>query len=164
MNWATLPHAMKEFTTHDVYDAIHSAETSGAASDALRSLWKYDKKLNRRESVDGNRKIFFYSLNNDDQMRGIMDEKVIKTAPYIEVKEQTDVGKGISFSPNNTQYKHFGGISNAGSMQGITGTEPDNKTQKQSNQQIEIPNNFCIELKTPNGFTITIRGGNENTN
>jgi len=98
LEWANKPGTMERFTTHDVYEHIHSAETPSHTSDALRSMWKYDKTLDREEFMDGNKKRFVYSLRKE-------------------------------FSTAN------------------------------NNQQIEIPNNFCIELKTPNGFTITIKSG-----
>ena len=108
LEWATSNVAMKEFTTHDVYDRVHSALSSEQTSDALRRLYK-EGKLNRKEFMDGNRKKFIYSLVN---------AKVDNTEQKID-KEITKV---------------------------------DNKPQ-----QIEIPNNFTIELRTPSGFVITIK-------
>lgn len=142
LEWATSNVAMKEFTTHDVYDQVHSALSSEQTSDALRRLYK-EGKLNRKEFMDGNRKKFIYSL---------ADVKV----------------------DNKPQHKHLGGSSNPGSMQGITGTEPSEsefvdidldvneiidayEKSKDMQKQIEIPNNFTIELRTPSGFVITIK-------
>lgn len=63
LEWATSNVAMKEFTTHDVYNQVHSALSSEQTSDALRRLYK-EGKLNRKEFMDGNRKKFIYSLAN----------------------------------------------------------------------------------------------------
>lgn len=124
LEWANKPGTMKKFTTHDVYDAIHSAETPAQTSDILRSMWKYDKTLEREEFMDGNRKKFIYSLVN---------VKVDKEIPKVDNDNQTFSEKiGSDFAKSK-----------------IINVE----------QQIEIPNNFCIELKTPNGFTITIKAG-----
>lgn len=108
LEWATSNVAMKEFTTHDVYDQVYSALSSEQTSDALRRLYK-EGKLNRKEFMDGNRKKFIYSLANVkvDNIETKVDEEIIKL---------------------------------------------DNKPQ-----QIEIPNNFTIELRTPSGFVITIK-------
>jgi len=43
LEWATSNVAMKEFTTHDVYDQVHSALSSEQTSDALRRLYKEGK-------------------------------------------------------------------------------------------------------------------------
>lgn len=63
VQWATSNVAMKKFTTHDVYDNIHSAETPSKASDALRRLHK-EGVLDREEFMDGKMKKFIYSLKN----------------------------------------------------------------------------------------------------
>lgn len=108
IKWATSNIAMKKFTTHDVYDNIHSAETPSKASDALRRLHK-EGVLDREEFMDGKMKKFIYSL------------KDVKTG-----KDETMSDKEII----NT----------------------DSKVQ-----QIEMPNNFIVELRSPNGFVITIK-------
>lgn len=118
LEWANKPGTMKKFTTHDVYDAIHSAEDISKTSDTLRGMWRHDKTLDREEFMDGNRKRFFYWLRNAK-----IENKV--TENDITVTQHT--------------HQEEGNVS--------------------INQQIEIPNNFCIELKTPNGFTITIKAG-----
>ena len=122
LEWATSNVAMKEFTTHDVYDQVHSALSSEQTSDALRRLYK-EGKLNRKEFLDGNRKKFIYSLSN------------------AKVSEQVsaDIERDVDYVCN--QIKVDKEI-----------TKVDNKPQ-----QIEIPNNFSIELKTPSGFVITIK-------
>jgi hypothetical protein len=122
LEWATSNVAMKEFTTHDVYDQVHSALSSEQTSDALRRLYK-EGKLNRKEFMDGNRKKFIYSLSN------------------AKVSEQVsaDIERDVDYVCN--QIKVDKEI-----------TKVDNKPQ-----QIEIPNNFSIELKTPSGFVITIK-------
>jgi hypothetical protein len=102
LNWALKPGTMAKFTTNDVYEHIHSAETASHASDALRSMWKYDKTLEREEFMDGKQKRFVYWVSKSNK-----EVKVI---------------------------------------------------EKQQPQQIEIPNDFHIELKTPSGFVITIKG------
>ena len=122
LEWATSNVAMKEFTTHDVYDQVHSALSSEQTSDALRRLYK-EGKLRRKEFMDGNRKKFIYSLSN------------------AKVSEQVsaDIERDVDYVCN--QIKVDKEI-----------TKVDNKPQ-----QIEIPNNFSIELKTPSGFVITIK-------
>lgn len=124
LEWANKPGSMKKFTTHDVYDAIHSAETPSKTSDTLRGMWKYDKTLNREEFMDGNKKKFIYSLANVN-----VDKKITKVD---NVELIPDIIKGYSI--------------------------PDSVINIDNNQQqIEIPNNFTIELRTPSGFVITIR-------
>jgi len=128
LEWANKPGTMKKFTTHDVYDAIHSAEDISKTSDTLRGMWRHDKTLDREEFMDGNRKRFFYWLRNAkvDNKQKLVDKEI----PYVS-----------AYGVNVTQHTH---------------QKEDNVS---INQQIEIPNNFCIELKTPNGFTITIKAG-----
>jgi len=126
LEWANKPGTMKKFTTHDVYDAIHSAEDISKTSDTLRGMWRHDKTLEREEFMDGNRKRFFYWLRNAnvDTLTRKFSDSIPKDAA-ITVTQQT--------------HQKEGNVS--------------------INQQIEIPNNFCIELKAPNGFTITIKAG-----
>lgn len=124
LDWAMKLGSPKSFTTHDVYEHIHSAETPSHTSDALRSMWKYDKTLDREEFMDGNKKRFVYSLSKKNSVK-------------VDIEEAKATEPGITVTQH--AYKKEGNIS--------------------INQQIEIPNNFCIELKTPNGFTITIKAG-----
>lgn len=123
LEWATSNVAMKEFTTHDVYERVHSALSSEQTSDALRRLYK-EGKLNRKEFMDGNRKRFVYSLSHIKA--DIPETKIDST--YITPAEEAGM--------------FFGSMRN----------KIDNKQQ-----QIEIPNNFEIELRTPSGFVITIK-------
>ena len=133
LEWATSNVAMKEFTTHDVYDRVHSALSSEQTSDALRRLYK-EGKLNRKEFMDGNRKKFIYSLVN------------VKKETINEEKEDDQIS--LSEEYVNLEQEHLRLI------------EQENKKAAMiKKQQIEIPNNFCIELKAPNGFTITIKAG-----
>ena len=124
LEWATSNVAMKEFTTHDVYDQVHSALSSEQTSDALRRLYK-EGKLNRKEFMDGNRKKFIYSLAN---------VKVDKKVTSINEQVASDIERDI--------YE-------------INYDKELNKIHNK--QQIEIPNNFTIELRTPSGFVITIK-------
>ena len=123
--WATSNVAMKEFTTHDVYDQVYSALSSEQTSDALRRLYK-EGKLNRKEFMDGNRKKFIYSLAN---------VKVDKKVTSINEQVASDIERDI--------YE-------------INYDKELNKIHNKQ-QQIEIPNNFTIELRTPSGFVITIK-------
>lgn len=154
LEWANKPGTMDKFTTHDVYEHIHSAETPSHTSDALRSMWKYDKTLDREEFMDGNKKRFVYSLRkNVDLKPGVWSEPVPKPKKlnkcgaipelYGMSKSTTEI---VSEPIINPAY-----AAGATAGKGIANTN--------NNQQIEIPNNFCIELKTPNGFTITIKAG-----
>ena len=124
LEWATSNVAMKEFTTHDVYDQVYSALSSEQTSDALRRLYK-EGKLNRKEFMDGNRKKFIYSLAN---------VKVDKKVTSINEQVASDIERDI--------YE-------------INYDKELNKIHNK--QQIEIPNNFTIELRTPSGFVITIK-------
>ena len=128
LEWATSNVAMKEFTTHDVYDQVHSALSSEQTSDALRRLYK-EGKLNRKEFMDGNRKKFIYSLSSSET-------KLVSGERYIDQYGKTQ------YKVDNAEIKVNKEIAN----------KIDNKTQ-----QIEIPNNFEIELRTPSGFVITIK-------
>ncbi len=138
LEWATSNVAMKEFTTHDVYDQVHSALSSEQTSDALRRLYK-EGKLNRKEFMDGNRKKFIYSLK----------EKVnLQPGTWSEIEQiPTKINK-IGAIPE------LSGMSKRPDFPGgaIASINCDN-----SNKQIEIPNNFEIELRTPSGFVITIK-------
>lgn len=125
LEWATSNVAMKEFTTHDVYDQVHSALSSEQTSDALRRLYK-EGKLNRKEFMDGNRKKFIYSLAN---------VKVDKKVTSVNEQVASDIERDI--------YE-------------INYDKELNKIHNKQ-QQIEIPNNFTIELRTPSGFVITIK-------
>ena len=125
LEWATSNVAMKEFTTHDVYDQVYSALSSEQTSDALRRLYK-EGKLNRKEFMDGNRKKFIYSLAN---------VKVDKKVTSINEQVASDIERDI--------YE-------------INYDKELNKIHNKQ-QQIEIPNNFTIELRTPSGFVITIK-------
>jgi len=130
VQWATSNVAMKKFTTHDVYDNIHSAETPSKASDALRRLHK-EGVLDREEFMDGKMKKFIYSL------------KDVKAE-----NKQTIIGKlGSDF-----------GKSMLGSASEIINDFKDSNNK----QQIEIPNNFIVELRSPNGFVITIKSSDKN--
>ena len=129
LDWANKPGTMNKFTTYDVYDAIHSAETSSQTSDALRSMWKNDKTLNREEFMDGNRKKFIYSLANVN-----VDKKVTSVNEQVASDIERDIYE-INYD------KELNKIHN-------------------KQQQIEIPNNFTIELRTPSGFVITIKSSN----
>ena len=126
LDWANKPGTMNKFTTYDVYDAIHSAETPSQTSDALRSMWKNDKTLNREEFMDGNRKKFIYSLANVN-----VDKKVTSVNEQVASDIERDIYE-INYD------KELNKIHN-------------------KQQQIEIPNNFTIELRTPSGFVITIK-------
>jgi len=134
LEWATSNVAMREFTTHDVYDQVHSALSSEQTSDALRRLYK-EGKLNRKEFMDGNRKKFIYSL-----------------------KEKVNLQHGTwsEIEPIPTKINKIGAIPDISGMS----KRPDFPGAincDNSNKQIEIPNNFEIELKTPSGFVITIK-------
>ena len=129
LEWATSNVAMKEFTTHDVYDQVYSALSSEQTSDALRRLYK-EGKLNRKEFMDGNRKKFIYSLAN---------VKVDKKVTSINEQVASDIERDI--------YE-------------INYDKELNKIHNK--QQIEIPNNFTIELRTPSGFVITIKSSDLN--
>ena len=106
LEWATSNVAMKEFTTHDVYDQVHSALSSEQTSDALRRLYK-EGKLNRKEFMDGNRKKFIYSLANvkvDKEITNV-DRKVnvkLFSDSAEEEKQKEDLG-GVNYLtiPNN---------------------------------------------------------------
>lgn len=143
LEWANKPGTMEKFTTHDVYEYIHSAETPSHTSDALRSMWKYDKTLDREEFMDGNKKRFVYSLKKKVDLKpGIWSEPV----PKPKKLNKCVAIPGLSGMSESPAY-----AAGATAGKGIANTN--------NNQQIEIPNNFCIELKTPNGFTITIKAG-----
>lgn len=129
LEWATSNVAMKEFTTHDVYDKVHSALSSEQTSDALRRLYK-EGKLNRKEFMDGNRKKFIYSLAN---------VKVDKIETKVD-KEITNVDK-----KNNVK------------LFSDRAEEEKPKEDLGCVNYLTIPNNFTIELKTPSGFVITIK-------
>lgn len=92
LEWATSNVAMKEFTTHDVYDQVHSALSSEQTSDALRRLYK-EGKLNRKEFMDGNRKKFIYSLAEKEKTiieklgEDFAKSEIIKVGNYNEVIE-----------------------------------------------------------------------------
>lgn len=139
LEWANKPGTMNKFTTYDVYDAIHSAETPSQTSDALRSMWKNDKTLNREEFMDGNRKKFIYSLKEKFNLQpGTWNEIELiptKINKIGAIPELSGMSKRPDF-PGGT----------------IASINCDN-----SNKQIEIPNNFTIELRTPSGFVITIK-------
>lgn len=129
LEWATSKVAMPSFTTHDVYDQVHSALSSEQTSDALRRLYK-EGKLNRKEFMDGNRKKFIYSLSN---------VKVDKIETKVD-KEITKVDKKVNV-------KLFSGVAE----------EEKPKEDLGCVNYLTIPNNFTIELKTPSGFVITIK-------
>lgn len=196
LEWANKPGTMEKFTTHDVYEHIHSAETPSHTSDALRSMWKYDKTLDREEFMDGNKKRFVYSLKkkvnerlkqvveNMENFDPVLLEKAMQAGishawPYKGLTKGGAIPglSGMSESPayaagatavkepsthgsTNTKIRSFEEESNL-IPESIKGYSiPDSVINcDNNNQQIEIPNNFCIELKTPNGFTITIKAG-----
>lgn len=135
LEWATSNVAMKEFTTHDVYDQVHSALSSEQTSDALRRLYK-EGKLDRKEFMDGNRKKFIYSLVKKE-LRLDADERHVDQYGRTQYKVDND---------NQTLSEKLGSDFAKSKIINV-------------DQQIEIPNNFCIELKAPNGFTITIKAG-----
>lgn len=188
LEWAMKPGSPKNFTTHDVYEYIHSAETSRQTSEALRSMWKYDKTLDREEFMDGNKKRFIYSLKKGSNINNYeinYDKELVKLIQQKENKvnerlkdcfenkvniDQELIDKAKQAGSNRAGFNsgaprypakcdaipELSGMSespaySAGSTagKGIANTN--------NNQQIEIPNNFCIELKTPNGFMITIK-------
>lgn len=162
LEWANKPGTMKKFTTHDVYDAIHSAEDISKTSDTLRGMWRHDKTLEREEFMDGNRKRFFYWLKTNsisDKLKSVLENNGNIDPVLIEKATQSGMSRGgfNSGAPRDltkgVSIPEISWMSKAGSIagNGIGNTNND--------QQIEIPNNFCIELKTPNGFTITIKAG-----
>lgn len=162
LEWANKPGTMEKFTTHDVYEHIHSAETPSHTSDALRSMWKYDKTLDREEFMDGNKKRFIYSLKKGSNVNHYeinYDKELVK---LISQKENKIKGgaipelSGMSKSTIEIANKKFCKESSASIAGATAGKE---FTTTNNNQSIEIPNNFCIELKTSNGFTITIKAG-----
>ena len=130
LEWANKPGSMKKFTTHDVYDAIHSAETPSKTSDTLRVMWKYDKTLDREEFMDGNRKKFIYSLANVkvDKIETKVDKEITNVDKKVNVKLFSDVAE-----------------------------EEKPKEDLGCVNYLTIPNNFTIELRTPSGFVITIK-------
>ena len=188
LEWANKPGTMEKFTTHDVYEHIHSAETPSHTSDALRSMWKYDKTLDREEFMDGNKKRFVYSLKAksvSDRLKDCFENKGNVDQGLIDKATQAGRSRG-GFNAGAPRYQTKGGAipglygmseskSNIqhGKVSDLYGEEsilipesvkgysiPDSVINcDNNNQQIEIPNNFCIELKTPNGFTITIKAG-----
>lgn len=136
VKWATSNIAMKKFTTHDVYDNIHSAETPSKASDALRRLHK-EGVLEREEFFDGKMKKFIYFLKN---------------YPKHIFKEST------SFIDTHKELNDFKVVSSKKTMIEKLGEDFGRSEIVESTiQQIEIPDNFIIELKSPNGFVITIK-------
>lgn len=178
LEWAMKPGSPKNFTTHDVYEYIHSAETSRQTSEALRSMWRYDKTLDREEFMDGNKKRFVYSLKTksvSEKLKDFLENNSGVDQELIDKAIQAGVVHGSLF-PNDVMRRlknKVGAIPETSVMSkstaeisnepiispayvsGITAGKGIANTN--NNQQIEIPNNFCIELKTPNGFTITIK-------
>lgn len=183
LEWANKPGTMEKFTTHDVYEHIHSAETPSHTSDALRSMWKYDKTLDREEFMDGNKKRFVYSLKKDSNVNHYeinYDKELVKLISQKENKIKGGAIPGLSGMSESPAYAAGATAVKEPSTHGSTNTKirsfeeesnlipesikgysiPDSVINcDNNNQQIEIPNNFCIELKTPNGFTITIKAG-----
>ena len=181
LEWANKPGTMEKFTTHDVYEHIHSAETPSHTSDALRSMWKYDKTLDREEFMDGNKKRFVYSLKTksvSERLKDCFENKGNIDPVMLEKATQAGMRRGgfNAGAPRNpTKGGAIPGLSGmsespAHSAGVVVGKEPSThgsintkirnfEEESNNNQQIEIPNNFCIELKTPNGFTITIKAG-----
>lgn len=152
LEWANKPGSMKKFTTHDVYDAIHSAETPSKTSDTLRGMWKYDKTLDREEFMDGNKKRFVYSLNKKVDMQPVSWSEPLPIPKKLNkigaIPELSGISKGTADIVNK-EIASPAYVSGATAGKGIANTN--------NNQQIEIPNNFSIELKTPSGFVITIK-------
>lgn len=134
LEWATSKVAMPSFTTHDVYDQVHSALSSEQTSDALRRLYK-EGKLNRKEFMDGNRKKFIYSLSNVkvDKIETKVDKEITKVDKKVNVKLFSDVAE------EEKPKEDLGGVN-----------------------YLTIPNNFTIELITPSGFVITIKSSDLN--
>lgn len=172
LEWANKPGTMEKFTTHDVYEYIHSAETPSHTSDALRSMWKYDKTLDREEFMDGNKKRFIYSLKKGSNVNHYeinYDKELVKLISQKENKikggaipELSGMSKRPDFSAGTIASQGVHGVNKSDLIpENIKGYSISDSVINcdNNNQQIEIPNNFCIELRTPNGFTITIKAG-----
>lgn len=123
------------FTAIDIYNVIHSCLNVAQASNVLRSLYN-DGTLRREEVTEGNKKRFTYWLKEEP-----------KAAP----EPENALSRMGGFSPAPSEL-----IKNVKIFDDSNkGKQPE--PSKEEVKQIEIPNNFTLELKTPNGFVITIK-------
>ena len=125
----------ERFTSADVYASVDSAEDPAKVSDVLRGLAK-SNILNREEFKDGNKKRFMYWLKEERKVKPEPENALSRMGGFSPAPSEL-IKKAIVFDDSNKGKK--------------------SEAAKEEVKQIEIPNNFTLELKTPNGFVITIK-------
>lgn len=140
LDWINTQPKGKKFTSADVYSSVDSAEDPAKVSDVLRGLAR-SNILNRGEFKDGNRIRFTYWLKEER-----------KAMPEPE-------NKAVVFDDSNKGKK-----SDAAVNVKLFDDSDKNKSSISSSEitHVSIPNNFTLELKTPNGFVITIKSSDIN--
>lgn len=135
LDWIKAQPKGSKFTSADVYASVDSAEDPAKVSDVLRGLAK-SNILNREEFKDGNKKRFTYWLREER-----------KAAPE-------PGNKAVIFDDSNK-----GKQPDAAVNVKLFDDSDKNKSSISSSEitHVSIPNNFTLELKTPNGFVITIK-------
>lgn len=143
LDWINTQPKGKKFTSADVYSSVDSAEDPAKVSDVLRGLAK-SNILNRHEFYEGNKKRFTYWLKEESvaRMGGF-------SSPPSDIIKKAQI-----FDDSNK-----GGKSDSVVNVRLFDDGDKNKSSITSSEitHVSIPNNFTLELKTPNGFVITIK-------
>lgn len=135
LDWIKAQPKGSKFTSADVYASVDSAEDPAKVSDVLRGLAK-SNILDRHEFMEGNRKRFTYWLKEERQAMPEPENALSRMGGFSPAP--SELIKNVKIFDDSNK-----------------GKKPD--TIKEEVKQIEIPNNFTLELKTPNGFVITIK-------
>ena len=137
LDWIKMQPEGKTFTSYDVYASVDSAEDPAKVSDVLRGLAK-SNILDRHEFMDGNKKRFTYWLKEERKAAPEPKNALSRMGGFSQAPTSADIVKNVKIFDDSNK-----------------GKQPD--ATKEEVKQIEIPNNFTLELKTPNGFVITIK-------
>ena len=160
LDWIKAQPKGSKFTSNDVYESVHSAENPRKVSDVLRGLAK-SNILDRHEFYEGNKKRFTYWLKEKPENKF--------TGAYESLdKTPASIAGGIIAGSKLFDDRNNGRLATATKQENNNTIIIDNHDKVKSpriltdmvaaeTKQIEIPNNFTLELKTPNGFVITIK-------
>lgn len=159
LDWIKAQPKGKKFTSADVYASVDSAEDPAKVSDVLRGLANKSNILDREEFMEGNKKRFAYWLKGKPENKftgayesldktpasiagGITAEKIYLDTKTIMAPLPPKEENNTMIIDNRDKLKFPRALTDLGVAE---------------TKQIEIPNNFTLELKTPNGFVITIK-------
>lgn len=145
LDWIKSQPKEQNFTSAEVYESVHSAEDPRKVSDVLRGLAK-SNILDRHEFYEGNKKRFTYWLKEEPKAMSEPENALSRMGGFSPAPTPADIIKKSLIFDDSDKVK---------SPRILTDMVAATK-------QIEIPNNFTLELKTPNGFVITIRSSDIN--